>query len=186
MLDARLGYSLWALRLAVGVDSVVIGLQRFSSEATPAAVVELVAGLLIFTPFTELAAYFLTVWPLLLALKAVTLGGAYDNAIYDVMLAAGAFALARLTRVNEAAVTAGAREGPDGDEVAAVPRPLTVAGARPESRRVFPGRMGGARPPGRRGLASLRPEQCVQGGTWPAQVEAEGGRDEAHFGEKER
>jgi hypothetical protein len=105
MLDARLGYAFWALRLAVGVDSIVVGLQRFGSEGPlkrGAGVIEVVVGVLVFTPFTQHAAYFLMGWLLLLASKAAGGGGAYDIAVGDVILAAGAFALAQLTRLNEA------------------------------------------------------------------------------------
>ncbi len=106
MLDARLGFSLWALRLAFGASSIVSGLANFNTLATStrvAGVVELVAGVLIFTPLTELAATFLTGWLLFLALRAAVPGGEWVLALCDVMLAAGAFALARFTRVNEAA-----------------------------------------------------------------------------------
>ena len=107
MLDARLGFSLWALRLTFGASSIVCGLANFNTLATStrvAGVVELVAGVLIFTPLTELAAAtFLTGWLLFLALRAAVPGGEWLLALCDVMLAAGAFALARFTRVNEAA-----------------------------------------------------------------------------------
>lgn len=105
MLDARLGYSLWALRAVFGVQAVVFGLVRFNTPGAltrGSGIVELVAGVLVFTPLTELAAYFLTVWLVLLAVVAAGLESAYGIAVCDVMLAAGAFALARLTRLNEA------------------------------------------------------------------------------------
>jgi hypothetical protein len=103
MLDARLGFSLWVLRLGYGVLFVVSGLEKFNSLGTPtrvAGVVELLAGVLVFTPFTRTAAHFLGGWLVLLALVAATLGQ-YDMAVRDALLAVGAFVLARLMRVNE-------------------------------------------------------------------------------------
>ncbi len=128
MLDARLGYSLWALRVAFGVQAVLFGLVRFNTPGTLtrlSGVVELGAGVLVFTPLTELAAYFLTGWLLLLALAAVGLEGAYGTAVCNVMLAAGAFALGRFTRLNEA-------EGPMVGRATAPParRGATAASAR--------------------------------------------------------
>ena len=105
MLDRRLATSLWALRLVVGVQAIAFGLQRWQLPGTAArlaGVVELVAGVLVFTPLTELAAIFLTGWLCLLALPAVVSGGGVLGAS-NVLLAATAFALSRLTRVNEAA-----------------------------------------------------------------------------------
>jgi len=104
MLDPRLGFSLWALRLACGVFPIVSGLEKFNGLGLwtrAAGVVELVAGVLIFTPYTRLAALFLSGWLLLLAALAVA-GGTYDMAVRGVLLAVGAFVLSRLTRVNEA------------------------------------------------------------------------------------
>lgn len=107
MLDERLGYCLWVLRLACGVQPIVSGLRKFATGEPLGrieGVIELVAGVLVFTPLTKATARFLTAWLLLLALRALSGRGAYDVAIWDILLAAGAFALVRLTQVNEAAV----------------------------------------------------------------------------------
>ena len=106
MLDARLGLCFWCLRIACGVLPIVSGLEKFNAGGPwlrAAGVVELIAGILIFTAFTEVAAYFLTAWFLLLALQTASGPLAYELAVSDVLLAVGAFVLARLTRVNESA-----------------------------------------------------------------------------------
>ena len=116
MLDERLTYCFWGLRLGCGVQSIVSGVLKFNSGeplVRVAGVIELVAGVLIFTPLTTAAARFIGGWLLLLALYALSVRHAYDAAVFDVLLAAGALVLARLTRVNEASVeelaVAGAR-----------------------------------------------------------------------------
>jgi hypothetical protein len=114
MLDARLGFSLWVLRLGYGVLFIVSGLEKFNGLGTPtrvAGVVELVAGVLVFTPFTRTAAHFLGGWLVLLALVAGTLGQ-YDRGVRDALLAVGAFVLARLMRVNEGQTAPGAPGSP--------------------------------------------------------------------------
>jgi hypothetical protein len=106
LLDARLGYCFWCLRVACGVLPIVSGLEKFNTGGTwlrAAGVVEVVGGILIFTAFTEVAAYFFTGWFLLFALQTARVQGPNWLAVSDVVLAVGAFALARLTRVNEAA-----------------------------------------------------------------------------------
>jgi hypothetical protein len=114
MLDRRLGYALFALRLAIGVQAVVLGLTKFNTQDALlriSGVVELLAGILIFTPYTETAGYFLTGWLLLFGLKALGGEGAYGSAVAYTVLAACAFALAHLTRLNEAAADTGPTRG---------------------------------------------------------------------------
>jgi hypothetical protein len=106
LLDARLSYSFWWLRVACGVLPIVSGLEKFNAGGLwlrAAGVVELIAGILIFTAFTEVAAYFLTGWFLLLALQTASGPHAYALGVSDVLLAVATFVLARLTRVNESA-----------------------------------------------------------------------------------
>jgi hypothetical protein len=94
------------LRVGCAVLPIVSGLEKFNAGGTwlrAAGVVELVAGVLIFTPFTEVAAYFLTAWFLVFAVQAAGANGAEWLAVSDVVFAVGTFVLARLTRVNEGA-----------------------------------------------------------------------------------
>jgi hypothetical protein len=106
VLDARLGPCYWCLRIACGVLPIVSGLEKFNTGGSwlrVAGVVELIAGILIFTAFTEVAAWFLTVWFLLLALQTASGAHAYALALCNVLVAVGAFVLARLTSLNESA-----------------------------------------------------------------------------------
>jgi hypothetical protein len=106
LLDARLGSCFWCLRVACGVLPIVSGLEKFNTGGLwlrAAGVVELIAGILIFTVFTEVAAYFLTAWFLLLALQTASGPRGYEPAVANVLLAVAAFVLGRLTRVNESA-----------------------------------------------------------------------------------
>ncbi len=107
MLDTRLSHCYWWLRVACGALPIVSGLEKFDAGGPwlrAAGVVELIAGILIFTAFSEVAAYFLSTWFLLLALQTASGLHAYELAFSDVLLAVGAFVLARLTRVNESAM----------------------------------------------------------------------------------
>ncbi len=104
MLDGRLDGSLWAMRAALGTGAIGFGLERFNMPGTLArggGLLEFIAGLLVFTPLTGRAATFLSGWWLLLALGAASARSPALAACH-VLLAAGAFALARLTGLNEA------------------------------------------------------------------------------------
>ncbi len=103
MLDGRLDVSLWALRAALGTGAIAFGLEGFNMPGTltrGGGLLQFIAGMLVFTPLTGWAATFLSGWWLLLALGAAS-AGTSALAACDVLLAAGAFALARLTGVNE-------------------------------------------------------------------------------------
>ncbi|MGO8967977.1 MAG: hypothetical protein ACLQDQ_00190 [Myxococcaceae bacterium] len=92
------------MRAAFGVGAIGFGLERFGMAAAltrGSGLLEFVAGILVFTPLTALAATFLGGWWLLLAVVSAT-AGSPELGVCDILLAAGAFALARLTRVNEA------------------------------------------------------------------------------------
>jgi uncharacterized membrane protein YphA (DoxX/SURF4 family) len=60
-------------------------------------VIEMVAGLLVLTKWTRLGAYIVSAWLLAIALQLVSSGMHYDIAVRDVVLALGAFSLAKLT-----------------------------------------------------------------------------------------
>jgi len=145
MLHPRLAIPLWAMRAAFGSSCIGLGLQRFlEAQATltrGAGLFEMLAGVLILTPLTEAAATVLTGWLVLLAVgalgpKGATLGG------LDVLLAATAFALARLTQVNEA------------EPVGKRPQPAT---RRPSARAPQRRAAVGMRAPGRAGSPEARP-----------------------------
>ncbi|MEW6268415.1 MAG: hypothetical protein AB1689_03855, partial [Thermodesulfobacteriota bacterium] len=62
-------------------------------------VVEIVVGLAILTRWTEIASYVAAVWLVCIAANLV-LAGYLDVAVRDVVMAVGAFTLARLTEVR--------------------------------------------------------------------------------------
>jgi hypothetical protein len=67
-------------------------------------VVEIVAGLLVFTRFTRYAAYIVMAWLLAIAASLVTQGQFFDIAVRDIEISLGAFVLAKLTEVRELAL----------------------------------------------------------------------------------
>ncbi len=123
MLDSRLTSSWWALRLAYGLVPVVAGLDKFtnllarwtdylnpilpralgvapSSFMHLVGVVEVVAGLIVLSRFTRLGAYLVSAWLLLIALNLLSTGHFLDVAVRDVVMAVGAFTLARMAEVK--------------------------------------------------------------------------------------
>lgn len=123
MLDERLNSSWWALRLAYGLVPIVAGLDKFTNLLTNwtdylsplatrvvpiapatfmhiAGVVEIIAGIAVLTRYTRYAAYVVAAWLLLIALNLLTTGHYFDVAVRDVVMAVGAFVLARLSEVR--------------------------------------------------------------------------------------
>ena len=123
MLDSRLNSSYWALRLTYGLVPVVAGLDKFTNLLTQwtdylspliprmlgvapstfmhlVGVIEIVAGILVLTRFTRVAAYIVAAWLVLIALNLLTTGHYFDVAVRDVVMAVGAFVLARLAEVK--------------------------------------------------------------------------------------
>jgi hypothetical protein len=128
-MDTRLHTPWLALRYGIGLTATLAGLDKFfnlladwSSYLSPAAVqllpvpagtfmgivgiVELVVGLAILTNWTRLGAYVASVWLVCIAANLV-LAGFYDIAVRDVVMAFGAFTLARLEEVRLGAPTYG-------------------------------------------------------------------------------
>ncbi len=122
MLDSRLNSSWWALRLAYGLVPIVAGLDKFTNLLTRWAdylspvlprfglepstfmhvvgVVEILAGVFVLTRFTRYAAYVVAAWLLLIALNLLTTGHYFDIAVRDVVMAVGAYVLARMSEVK--------------------------------------------------------------------------------------
>jgi hypothetical protein len=121
-MDARLETPTQVLRGAVGLMAAFAGLDKFfnilvdwGSYVSPLVVqllpfsidvfmgivgiVEIVVGLSILTALPVLGAYVASAWLLLVAANLV-LGGHLDVAVRDLVLAAGAFTLARLVEVR--------------------------------------------------------------------------------------
>lgn len=116
----------WLLRIALAVGPFFAGLDKFFNLLTdwtmylsPLAlkvvpvtpqtfmrsvgVIEMVAGLLILTRYTKLAAYVVCAWLVGVALNLASTGMFFDLAVRDIEIAVAAFVLAQLTAEREAA-----------------------------------------------------------------------------------
>jgi uncharacterized membrane protein YphA (DoxX/SURF4 family) len=121
-MDSRLNTPWLALRFGIGLTATLAGLDKFfnlltdwSAYVSPIAaqmipfptttlmgivgIVELVVGLAILTGWTRLGAYIASAWLTAVALN-LALAGYFDIAVRDVVMAIGAFTLARLTEVR--------------------------------------------------------------------------------------
>src|ERR1700747_223467 len=122
--ENKLNTAWWALRVALGVGPIVAGLDKFFNKLAdwqmylsplatkvvpigPATfmqivgVIEIVAGIVVLTRFTNFGAYLVMAWLLGIAVNLVPTGMFYDLAVRDVEIAVGAFALSQLTAVRE-------------------------------------------------------------------------------------
>lgn len=125
-MDKRLDSAWWALRIGLGLGPFLAGLDKFFdilanwemylsplalkvvplSAATflhVVGVVEMIVGLAILTRWTRLGAYVAMLWLVAIAINLVTTGMFFDLAVRDLEIAIGAYTLARLTEVREAA-----------------------------------------------------------------------------------
>src|SRR5262245_60248272 len=120
MFDEKLEKPWWTLRLVYGLVPIVAGLDKFTNLLTdwkqylsplveralpfsPQAimasigVIEIAVGILVLTRFTRAAAYVVTAWLVAIALNLLTTGHYFDVAVRDLVMAVGAFTLAKLT-----------------------------------------------------------------------------------------
>lgn len=125
----RLSIAWWALRVGIGLGPFLAGLDKFFNRLTtwdmylnpaisqtlhlsPATfmhavgVIEMAAGVLVFTRWTRYAAYLVAAWLVAIAGSLASQGLFLDIAVRDVELAVGAFVLAKLTEVRESAASA--------------------------------------------------------------------------------
>lgn len=136
--NRRLDSAYWALRVGLGLTAFLAGLDKYfnllanwSEYVSPLAeavlpvtaetfmlvvgVIEMAVGLAVLTKWTRIGAYIAGVWLLAIALNLVTTGLYFDIAVRDVVMAIGAYALARLSEVREPAA-AGAQAFQTGEE----------------------------------------------------------------------
>jgi hypothetical protein len=122
-MDSRLNVPWLALRFGIGLTATLAGLDKFfnlltdwSQYVSPLAtqmlpfstttfmgivgIVELAVGLAILTIWTRLGAYVASAWLLAVAIN-LAVAGYFDIAVRDVVMAIGAFTLARLTEVRQ-------------------------------------------------------------------------------------
>ena len=123
-MDSRLNSSFWTLRIAFGLTAFLAGLDKFlnlltnwEKYASPlvlkivplsagtlmraAGVIEIIAGLAVLAGITRLGGYVVAAWLTLIALSLVTSGQYFDVAVRDLVMACGAFVLARLSEVRQ-------------------------------------------------------------------------------------
>lgn len=125
--DPKLSLAWWTLRVGLGLAPILAGLDKFFNRLTNwemyldpsipgllhissstfmhiVGVVEIIAGVLVFTRSTRYAAYIIAAWLLAIAANLVAQALFFDIAVRDVELALAAFVLAKLTEVRESAV----------------------------------------------------------------------------------
>jgi uncharacterized membrane protein YphA (DoxX/SURF4 family) len=124
-MDQRLQPAWWALRIGFGLTAFLAGFDKFfglladwtmylspfmrsMSPLSPelmmqiVGAIEMVVGIIILSgAWTRLGAYIVSAWLVLIAIALVTNGKYFDIAVRDVVMALGAFTLARLTEVRE-------------------------------------------------------------------------------------
>ncbi|MFL5319982.1 MAG: DoxX family protein [Myxococcaceae bacterium] len=121
MENKELHQSYLLLKIVFGAVPIVAGLDKFFNLLTnweqylspivknvvPAAtfmhvvgVIEIVAGVLVLSKFTRIGAYVVALWLVGIALNVVTTGHYFDIAVRDLVMACGAFTLAKLEEVR--------------------------------------------------------------------------------------
>src|SRR6185295_722207 len=135
--DNKLNSAWWALRIGFGVGPFLAGLDKFFNLLTNwpmylnpsverllpvsgatfmhiVGVIEMIVGLMILTRWTRLGSYVAMVWLTLIALTLVLGGMFLDVAVRDLVMAIGAYTLARLTEVKESVTEPQPRHAPQG------------------------------------------------------------------------
>lgn len=134
-MDSRINSLFWTLRIAFGLTAFLAGLDKFfnlltdwEQYASPlvlnilpvsaatlmrvAGVIEMIAGIVVLAGLTRLGGYVVAAWLTLIALSLLTSGRYLDVAVRDLVMATGAFTLARLTEIREVAVTRSSKLSP--------------------------------------------------------------------------
>jgi len=124
-MDPRLNPVFWSLRIAFGLTAFLAGLDKFfnlltnwEQYASPlvlkivpltagtlmraAGVIEMIAGIAVLAGLARLGGYVVSAWLTMIALSLLTTGHFFDVAVRDLVMAVGAFGLARLAEVREA------------------------------------------------------------------------------------
>ena len=130
-MDNRLNSAFWTLRIAFGATAFLAGLDKFfnlladwEAYASPlltsimpagvlmrvAGVIEMIAGVAILAGLTRLGGYVVAAWLTAIAVSLLTTGKFFDIAVRDLVMACGAFTLARLSEVRAEAVAGSAAE----------------------------------------------------------------------------
>jgi uncharacterized membrane protein YphA (DoxX/SURF4 family) len=122
--DSRITSAFWTLRIAFGLTAFLAGLDKFfnlltnwEQYASPlvlklmplsagtlmrvAGVIEIIVGLAVLAGMVRLGGYVITAWLTLIAISLVTTGQYFDVAVRDLVMACGAFTLARLAELRQ-------------------------------------------------------------------------------------
>ena len=122
-MDSKLTSAFWTLRIAFGLTAFLAGLDKFfnlltdwEQYASPlvlsilpvsagtlmrvGGVIEIIAGVAILAGITRLGGYVVAAWLTLIALTLVSTGQYFDVAVRELVMACGAFVLARLSEVR--------------------------------------------------------------------------------------
>ncbi len=124
-MESKLDTSWWTLRLTYGLVPIVAGLDKFTNilvdwkqYLSPFAgvlpvsastfmmivgVIEIIAGFLVLSRHTRIGAYVVSAWLVGIALNLVTTGQYFDVAVRDLVMAVGAFTLAKLSEARAGA-----------------------------------------------------------------------------------
>jgi uncharacterized membrane protein YphA (DoxX/SURF4 family) len=122
-MDSRLNSIYWTLRIAFGLTAFLAGLDKFLNLLTNweqyvsplvldvvplsattlmqvAGVIEMIAGVVVLAGLTRLGGYVVAAWLTLIALSLVSTGQFFDVAVRDLVMALGAFSLARISEIR--------------------------------------------------------------------------------------
>lgn len=122
--DKQLNAAWWALRIGIGLGPIIAGIDKYFNKLTDwsmylsplttkflpvsattfmhiVGVIEIAAGIIVFTRWTRIGSYIVGLWLLAIAVNLLTTGLFYDLAVRDVEIAVGAFALSRITDFRE-------------------------------------------------------------------------------------
>lgn len=113
----------WTLRIAFGATAFLAGLDKFFNllanwevyvsplvasivPVSPAVlmrvagVIEMIAGIAVLAGLTRIGGYVIAAWLSLIAVSLLTTGQYFDVAVRDLVMAAGAFTLARISETR--------------------------------------------------------------------------------------
>jgi uncharacterized membrane protein YphA (DoxX/SURF4 family) len=122
-MDSRLDSTILSLRIAFGLTAFLAGLDKFFNLLTNweqyvrplalnvlplsagalmrvAGVIEMIAGIVVLSGLTRLGGYVIAGWLTAIALSLVFSGRFLDVAVRDLVMALGAFTLARLSAMR--------------------------------------------------------------------------------------
>lgn len=119
----------WVLRIGFGAVAFLAGLDKYFNlladweiHVTPlvasvisaevlmriVGVIEMVAGVIVLAGYTRAGGYLIAAWLTIIAISLVTTGRFFDVAVRDLIMAAGAYTLARISETQTSSSIAAA------------------------------------------------------------------------------